>query len=342
MTAVSGSVDVGTSRIAGVDIARGIAILGMFVAHTMPRDGEGELLVDGRSSLLFATLAGVSLGLLSGAENPPGPGERSGTRRIVLVRALFVFLLGILLATLGSEIAIILDYYAVMFLLLLPLLFLPRAPLAGIGVLILFVAPLLARLVDPGDDRGDDAVDLLRHYLLTGSYPALVWLPVLIAGLIAARSDLQRRSTQVSMAVGGSAAAVCGYGAAALLPGVTAEAHSGSTAEILGSGGTAIAVIGLLLLLTTSGTVGRISRKVLWPLGATGSLALTVYTAQIIVLSMVAGARDDGGPDYPGWPLLIGLSVASVVGASLWRYFIGRGPLERLMAAASGRPRLGR
>lgn len=337
MTAVAGPVDVGTSRIAGVDIARGVAILGMFVAHTMPRDGEGELLVDGRSSLLFATLAGVSLGLLSGAEDPPGPGERSGIRRIVFVRALFVFLLGVLLATLGSEIAIILDYYAVMFLLLLPLLFLRRAFLVGIGMVILVVAPMLARLVDPGGRTGDDGIDLLRNYLLTGSYPALVWLPVLIAGLVAARSGLLHRRTQVWMLLGGVAAAICGYGAAAVLPGVTAEAHSGSTAEILGSGGTAIAVIGVLLLLTTSETAGRVSQFVLWPIGAAGFLALTVYTAQIVVLAMVAGARETGGPEYPGWPLLIGLCVASLVGASLWRYFLGRGPLERLLAAAAGR-----
>lgn len=337
MTAVADPGDAGTSRIAGVDIARGLAILGMFVAHTMPRQDDGELLVDGRSSILFAALAGVSLGLMSGAEEPPGRGARSGIRRVVLVRALFVFLLGVLLATLGSEIAIILDYYAVMFLLLLPLLFLRRALLAAAAALLLVVAPLIAGAVDREDREGDAVVEVVGNYLLTGSYPALVWLPVLIAGLLAARSGLERRRTQVWMVIGGVAAAVAGYAAAAVLPGVTAEAHSGSTAEILGSGGTAIAVLGVLLLLTTAGAVGRISRAILWPVGAAGALALTVYTAQIVVLAMVAGARDDGGPDYPGWPLLIGLTVASLVGASLWRYFLGRGPLERLMAAASGR-----
>ena len=42
MTVVSGPGDVATARIAGVDIARGIAILGMFVAHTMPRQDDGR------------------------------------------------------------------------------------------------------------------------------------------------------------------------------------------------------------------------------------------------------------------------------------------------------------
>jgi uncharacterized membrane protein YeiB len=102
---------------------------------------------------------------------------------------------------------------------------------------------------------------------------------------------------------GGVAAAVAGYGAAAVLPGVTAEAHSGSTAEILGSGGSAIALIGILLLVTTSTTIGRAARAVLWPIGAAGSLALSVYTVQILVLSMVAGARDAGGISWAADPL---------------------------------------
>ncbi|WP_411720787.1 DUF418 domain-containing protein [Mycetocola sp.] len=320
-----------------MDIARGLAILGMFVAHTIPRTDDGELLVDGRSSILFATLAGVSLGLLSGGTEPPGPGERSAIRRVVLVRALFVFLLGVLLATLGSEIAIILDYYAIMFLALLPLLFARRAVLTGTAVLLLIAAPMLARLVDPGNRAPASILDVGWEYLLTGYYPALVWLPLLLLGLVAARSGLDRRRTQVWMAGAGSAAAIAGYGSALVLPGVTAEAHSSTTAEILGSGGTAFAVIGLLLLVTTAGGLGEGVSAVLWPLGAAGALALTVYTAQIVVLAMVAGARDSGGPDYPGWPLLIGLAVASLLGASAWRYFLGRGPLERLVTALAGR-----
>jgi uncharacterized membrane protein YeiB len=336
VNAVSAQETLAPPRIPAVDIARGLAILGMFVAHAMPRADEGELLVDGRSSILFATLAGVSLGLLSGGTQPPGPGSRSASRRVVFVRALAVFLLGVLLWTLGSEIAIILDYYAIMFLLMLPLLFARRAVLAATAVLLLVVAPILARLVDPGDRAPASVLDVAREYLLTGYYPALVWLPLLLVGLVAARSGLERRRTQAWLVGGGTAAAIAGYGSAALIPGVTAEAHSGSTAEILGSGGTALAVLGLLLVATNAGRFGSGARVVLWPLGAAGALALTVYTAQIVVLAMVAGARGSGGPDYPGWPLLIGLAVSSLVGASLWRYFLGRGPLERLLTVLAG------
>lgn len=337
MSVASTPTRVAPPRIPAVDIARGLAILGMFVAHAMPRADDGELLVDGRSSILFASLAGVSLGLLSGGTEPPGPGARSGTRRVVLVRALFIFLLGVLLATLGSEIAIILDYYAVMFLLMLPLLFAPRRVLIAAAAVLLVAAPAIARLVGPRNSAPESVLDVGRDYLLTGYYPALVWLPVLLAGLVAARSGLERRTTQVWLVGGGLAAAVAGYGSAAVIPGVTAEAHSASTAEILGSGGTALAILGVLLFATTAGRFGRGVRTVLWPVGAAGALALTVYTAQILVLAMAAGARDTGGPDYPGWPLLLGLALASLAGASIWRYFLGRGPLERLLSLMAGR-----
>ncbi|MET0887540.1 MAG: heparan-alpha-glucosaminide N-acetyltransferase domain-containing protein, partial [Mycetocola sp.] len=199
---MSGQGTIAPSRIPAVDIARGLAILGMFVAHTMPRSDEGELLVDGRSSILFATLAGVSLGLLSGGTAPPGPGARSAVRRVVFVRALFVFLLGVLLWTLGSEIAIILDYYAIMFLLVLPLLFAGRTVVLTTAAILLVVAPVLARLVDPGNREPASVLDVIREYLLTGYYPALVWLPLLLVGLVAARSGLERRRTQAWL-VGG-------------------------------------------------------------------------------------------------------------------------------------------
>jgi uncharacterized membrane protein YeiB len=337
MNTVSVQAKMAPPRIPAVDIARGLAILGMFIAHAMPRTDDGELVVDGRSSILFATLAGVSLGLLSGGTEPPEPGARSTIRRVVLVRSLFVFLLGVLLWTLGSEIAIILDYYAIMFLLTLPLLFAGRAVLTVTAALLLVLAPMLARFVDSGESVPESILDVAREYLLTGYYPALVWLPLLLFGLVAARSGLERRPTQAWLIAGGGAAAIVGYGSAAVLPGVTAEAHSASTAEILGSGGTAFAILGLLLLATTAGRFGEGARALLWPLGAAGALALTVYTAQILVLAVAAGARDSGGLEYPGWPLLIWLAVASLVGASLWRYFLGRGPLERLLRALAGK-----
>lgn len=335
----SGMVGTSRSRIVGVDIARGIAILGMFVAHTMPNPGDRELLVDGRSSILFATLAGVSLGILSGQDTPAPRGSRSRIYRRISIRALAIFLLGVVLTSLGSEIAIILDYYAIMFLVVLPVLFAPRAVLAALLVVFAFGAPTLASTVDDVTGPPASFGEIVTEYLLTGYYPVLIWLPFLFAGLIAARSGLTRPRTQMLMIGGGIAAAFGGYGAALVFPDVSAHAHSGTTAEVFGSGGVAIAVIGVLVAVTESVPVPvrRAVTVILSPVAAAGSMALSVYTAQIIVLAIAVQVRESTGAiDYPGWPLLYGLVIGSLVGAWLWQRFLGKGPLERLLSMADG------
>ncbi len=327
-------------RIVGLDVARGLAILGMFVAHAVPRAGGTELLVDGRSSVLFATLAGVSLGIMTGSERPIVRARRLDRSLSIVLRALILFLLGIMLVTLDSGIAVILDYYGIMFLLLVPLLFLPRWALAALAIVFAFVAPRLAIAAEAADAGPVEA--LFAEYLLTGYYPALVWLPYLVVGLIAARSDLRNPRTQGAMVAGGTLLALLGYGAALVLPGVTAEAHSDSTAEVFGSGGVAVAVIGMLLWLTADDrAISRATRTVFSPIAAAGSMALTLYTLQIVTLAAFTVLSDDSGGAiaYPGWPLLIGLIVGSLVFASAWRAIYGAGPLERLMTRLSQSPR---
>ncbi|TFD75165.1 DUF418 domain-containing protein [Cryobacterium sp. Sr8] len=324
----------------GLDIARGLAILGMFVAHAIPRGG-GELLVDGRSSILFASLAGVSVGIMTGSARPLERGRRADRVVGIILRALILLVLGFMLNILNSEVAVILDYYGVMFLLIAPVLFAPRWTL-GLGAAVLLVgAPMLAAVLNGAGPTMQPLAALVRGYFLTGDYPALIFLPFLLVGLIAARSDLGRAKTQFWMIAGGVLAAVLGYGAAYVLPGLTARAHSGSTAEILGSGGFALAVIGTLLWLTARerGRVGQVLRALLWPIGATGSMALTVYTLQILLLAVAVGVRDNFHTiDYPGWPLLLGMTFGSLVFVSLWRRFLGKGPLERGLAFATREP----
>ncbi len=327
-----------TGRIVAVDVARGLAILGMLIAHVIPRPDEAELLVDGRSSILFASLAGVSLGLMTGGASPLPHLERPDARVSIAIRAVALITLGLFLWLFPHGIAIILDYYGIMFLLLIPLLFANRLLLAVTGAALLLIAPPLAasaseRLTDPWP----------LDWFLTGYYPALVWLPLLITGLIATRSDLTRLRTQLILTAGGLVAMILGYGSALVLPDVTAEAHSSTLAEILGSGGFAFTVLGVLLLVTSprAGVIGAAFRAVLWPVAAAGAMPLTIYTGQIIALTIavfVETASDAIVIDYRGWPLLIALIVGSLVFASGWRVLVGTGPLEKIMRQLS-RPR---
>jgi uncharacterized membrane protein YeiB len=134
--------------------------------------------------------------------------------------------------------------------------------------------------------------------------------------------------------------AVVGYGAGARIPGVTAEAHSGTAAEVIGSGGLAIAIIGLATLLgTLPDPAGRVIRFVLYPIAAAGGMALSLYTAQTIALTIVREANriDAERWVYPDLILPV-LIVSALVIGTVWRLFLGAGPLERLLRWLTSMP----
>lgn len=306
----------------------------MFAAHVV--FDRSENFWDGRPSILFATVAGVSLGLLTGGSDPPPRGQRGGQRGAIAIRGATLMLIGILLTNvLHPPLQVILDYYGLAFLLLVPILFASRAALAVAGALVVALAPAIIEgmraLVDP-----DDIPLLLApfaHWLVYGSYPVLIWLAFPLFGLICARSGLERRRTQLIMIATGLLGAVAGYGAGARIPGVTAEAHSGTAAEVIGSGGLAIAIIGLATLLgSLPEPAGRGIRFVLFPVAAAGGMALSLYTAQAIALTIVREANriDAERWIYPEATLPV-LIVSALVIGTLWRLFLGAGPLERLL-----------
>lgn len=192
------------TRIVGVDAARGLAIFGMFVAHLIPEQWP-ETPADGRSSVLFALLAGVSLGLITGGAYRTPADDRNPLRLSVLLRALFLIAVGLLLWTLDSGIAIILDYYGAFYLVLIPFLFLPRSGLLALaGALAAGSTLLLPGMPDTaaGLIGGSVALYPPTEWFLTGYYPGLLWLVYLLVGLVAARSDLTLRRTQLAMIVG--------------------------------------------------------------------------------------------------------------------------------------------
>jgi uncharacterized membrane protein YeiB len=327
-----------TGRVFGPDLARGIALLGMFAAHVA---FEGpEHFYDGRSAILFATVAGVSLGLLTGGAHRSPPELRNGQRAAIALRALALIIIGVLLTELvDPPLAVILDYYGFAFLLLIPVLFAPRWVLAIVAVAVAAIAPPVVAWLRDHTDPSDIPVFVqsFANWGVYGVYPMAIWLVFPLAGLICVRSDLTRRATQLGMIGAGVAASLAGYGAAALIPGVTAEAHSGSLAEVVGSGGVAVAVIGIATLLgDVPGRAGRGIRFLLYPVAAAGGMALSIYTAHAIALALVADAVSGGAQrwTYPDAVLPILIISALIVG-TLWRRFLGAGPIERLLRLLS-------
>ena len=321
----------GAPRLVGVDAARGLAIIGMLYAHVAD-DGSAESLADGRSSVLFATLAGVSLGLITGGERCVVGPARRGALRSVALRGVLLVVLGLLLHALGTPVAVILDSYGALFLVLLPVLVAPVPVVAAVGLVAALAGPLVVAAV--GEDlrtpfSPDRLPHLLGEWFVTGYYPQVVWAAYVCAGLFAARLGLGRRRIQLTLLIGGATSSLLGYGGARVA-GLDATAHSNTTAEVLGAGGLALALIGGLLLLCASPA----ARRVLSPIAAAGSMPLTIYTGQLLVLALWLTTPAAGSPPWiSSWPLLAGLVLGSVLFAVAWRRTSGRGPMEELMAA---------
>lgn len=359
----SSEVITGAPRVHGVDLARGLAVLGMFVAHVSLTDAAGDrvpawfVVFDGRSSALFAFLAGVSIGLMSGGVGPPGAGTVRRARVVVAVRAVVLFPLGYLLVVLGTPVLIILPAYAAMFLLMLPVIGWRPGRLLALAAVVLLVMPtVLALAATPlgGAPQSalarltglPDPVEIPGDVLLTGAYPALLWVAYLLVGLAATRADLTARRTQAWLVGAGAAVAVVGYqasdlGLAAAGPDASAlltrllraEPHDYSTPEMVGNLGVAMLVLGACLALTdASTTAGRAAVTLTAPVRAVGAMALSVYSAQIVAIFLLGDdvVWEPVSNAVLGWFVLVAL-----LGAWAWRRWVGRGPLEELLRAAS-------
>ncbi|MGW0940880.1 hypothetical protein, partial [Streptomyces sp. NPDC002666] len=102
------------------------------------------------------------------------------------------------------------------------------------------------------------------------------------------------------------------------------SAHSGGVLEILASGGFAVAILGLCLIVT------RYARWAVAPLAAYGAVPLTGYVIQAILI-LAGAATWLPNPVLP-W---IALSLLMMAGALVWTRTVGKGPLERLTARAA-------
>lgn len=154
-----------------MDIARGLALLGMMTVHVLattdPGTGEATwagMVFSGRSAALFAVLAGVGVALLSGGsstearaqrradlrregrrkpvESRAGPAPASATSTVA-VRAVVIIGIGLVVSMLGAGVAVILVHYGLLFLLALPFLRLGSRALLGLAAAWVAAAPVL-------------------------------------------------------------------------------------------------------------------------------------------------------------------------------------------------------
>lgn len=338
-------------RIMGLDIARALAVLGMVGAH-MGAFGELNIsqpetyfgLAHGRSSILFAVLAGVSVAIMTGRMQIPEQHEMPKIRQQLVARGAVIFLFGLFCELLNVPVAVILTFYGLLYIAVLPFIRMRPGALLIIAGAMAVVGPVFTNILHAAGVHGPGL-----DFILFGTYPLAAWLPLMLAGLAVGRMPLQSKAVAVGLVVLGAGFAVMAYGISALFGAaegsngtgiyrvdhadfgtieqllvgslVQSFPHSGGTLEVFGSGGFVVAVIGVCLL------IAQPLRWLLIPIAALGAMPLTAYTAHLIVIVLLWGPGNlpDSNAAW-GWT-----SLGLIVGCTVLMVFYGRGPLERIV-----------
>lgn len=337
-------------RVLGIDMARGVAIIGMVMVHIGPQDASRDDLLamayrspHGRASILFIVLAGIGVSLLTADRSPTR--LRTTTRRLWW-RALVLLPIGLFLQALPINVAVILQYYAVYFLVAATLartrdrtLLIVAAAGATLGpVVLVWLQQLTPTWFQPGVPAWSDGLRIARDIALTGYYPVAVWTAPLAFGMWIGRRDLRSDQTAWRMLTSGAlvtaAGTVLSDVAIAVLGEPVSEAdwrqlaaivpHNEMPLWLVTSAGIAVAITGGCILLCR-----RLPRPS-WPLVAFGQLAFTVYVLHLLVLAVWPQwlIRDDVGS---AWRSVALFTVVAVTLATLYRLIAARGPFEMLL-----------
>ncbi|WP_083939501.1 heparan-alpha-glucosaminide N-acetyltransferase domain-containing protein [Nocardiopsis chromatogenes] len=229
-----------SGRLAGVDLARYLAVAGMLIIHFgvpfLAPDRPISAIVFtyawGRSTILFAFLAGLSLALVSGGSRPHRGRRARTTAARVAVRGASLLAIGWLLhavITAGqSNLTVIITFYGLYFLLALPFLRLPARWAATAAAVALAAGPQLRFLLCRSNDTDGamaaftdawNAWDPTHVFLgqgvldlgVYGYYPALSYLGAVLAGLAVGRLDLGSPLVRLRLALGGALLAAVAY-----------------------------------------------------------------------------------------------------------------------------------
>lgn len=200
-----------SGRLVGIDIARALALVGMFTQHVSISDSDGGFSTGwvswvftesaGRASVLFFILSGVSLSIIH------SKGSASATNGALWRRGV-VLLVGGLLVTATIWPASILQHYGVAFL-AAPLLLrlntrrLATATAAGLigGPIFLLFARNWSGEVSGAwsGQTGSWLINTIWELLVAGLYPMVLWIGFFTLGMLIGRLDLRADRVVVRM-----------------------------------------------------------------------------------------------------------------------------------------------
>ncbi|NLS09560.1 DUF1624 domain-containing protein [Nesterenkonia sp. MY13] len=338
-------------RLTGLDAARALALFGMIIVNvdvTAHPQGIEELVVrlfHGRASILFIVLAGIGFTFLARSKKVTS----GGIWPTVTWRSALLLALGLSLQLLPTAVNVILALYAGLFLIGgLVVRWSSRSLLTG-AAMFLLLGPVVYILLRSNTDLpttsasfGQSPMEAAASVLLTGPYPLIVWAAPFMFGMWIGRLKLHLPSTAWRLLSWGLVAAGAGILASRTLmwglgePNITeigfdhlvlSAGHSEMPLWLISSTGSAIAVIGLMLIITPR--LGAFAH----PLVITGQLALTCYALHLVAIAVIVRPES---PD-PNPSILISLLI--IIGLILlsltWGALKLRGPLETLLRIPS-------
>lgn len=207
-----------TARISGVDLARALALMGMMAAHFGASTQYGQSFWDslgaithGRSSLLFAVVAGVSIALMTGRTQPVGGDNLVAARTKLVLRALFIALIGSGLVQYSSGIDIILPTYALLFVIAVPFLRAKRLTLILWAAGFATIGSALSFAFRPFG-YSDVLPVPFASFLASSNYALLPWCALVLVGMAVGRTNLSSWKNLCVIAGSGAVIALLAYG----------------------------------------------------------------------------------------------------------------------------------
>lgn len=348
-------------RIHGLDIARAVAIIGMMAAHLGPWAGRPALaepatwpaVANGYPSALFAVLAGVSIGIIARKGVAAGGVELLRSRMRLGAWAVILIALGLVLASLQSEVMVVLVPMGAMFLVVLPLVTARTTTVAGVAAALAVLGPLVMATAGA-------VVALAAGFLWSALVPALGvgvsgadldvawddgmggvnWAASVGPPIVDAALDPELPAvpgTALEAAESGAAASGAGMGTGERLLGafVDGSAHASGLLDVVGAAAASLAAIAVLLMVGRT----RIGAAALHPLRMMGLMSLTVYVAHVVGFPVIdlAGLAVPAIAEVEPETWLIASIIAAMLFAVAWKAGHRRGPLEEIMHRAAER-----
>ncbi len=343
-------------RLAGYDIARALAVLGMILVDVrhelLAYHGSASFLwlfdgIEGKAAALFVLLAGAGLSLRT--HRPGEEYEPAFDPRPLVERALLLIGLGLLLLHLWKY--DILHFHGVYLLLAIPLLRVQSRTLWMLAVMVVWIAVVLARELDWEVQPTLTPGGVVRHLFFNGLYPVFPWIAFVLVGMAIGRLELRdarvrRRALAIAVAV------------AAFTSVMDAIGRYEKQHDVLGLGGYAdwlltwpraprpfFVVSGCALAVATICVCIELSRhraasRPVLALVATGQLAFTIYVVHVIaILVPLEHGFLRGQPIELAFAYAVACYAAAVAFAFWWRRRWRHGPLEGLMRQITMRER---